>query len=464
MSRAEHKYKAGLAHLEANRLGSAENCFRAVVASDPSFALGHLHLGLVLRLRRQWQGALHAFQVAARLAPNLARAHVGMGAVLGRLGRVDEAEAQLRQALTADPGLRDGYLFLADLLRRKGQLREALVVYEVFLARFPGDAEGRFGRGFLRLLEGDLAAGWPDYEFRAARRGPIDPALLPQWRGEFVQNKTLLAYAEQGLGDSIQFLRYLPLLAGMGARVLVALPVALQELASRIEGVHEVLAPTDTPPHFDYCVPLPSLPLYFGTTLANVPWPGAYLSPPPGKIVAAARTDKTSFTVALAWAGNPDHPDDHNRSLPVAQIKPLLKREGIRWLILQNGSGALELDRKPEIVQLGGSLTNFSDISAAMAQSDLVISVDTSFCHLAGALGRPVWTLLSSAPDWRWMLGRSDSPWYPSMRLFRQSSLGDWTGVIAAVSKALAAEMREADGCSRDDVSHGAGCPCPQGG
>ncbi len=431
MARAEQKYRAGLAHLEAKRLGSAENCFRAVVAANPSFALGYFHLGLVLRLRRQRQGALHAFQSAAKFAPNLARAHVGLGAVLMRLGRIDETEAELRQALALDPGLKEGYLFLGDLLRGGGRLSEARDVYEALLARFPDDADGRFGRGFLHLLEGDFAAGWPDYEFRAARRGPVEPALTPQWRGEDPANKTLLLYGEQGIGDSVQFLRYVP--------------VTLQELASRVNGVHEIVPPTYTLPRFDFCAPLPSLPLYCGTTLATIPWSGPYLSPPPaGEAVAIPPAYGERLTVALGWAGNPDHPNDHNRSLTVAQIKPLLQQEGIRWLILQDGSGAAELGRRPDIVQLGSSLTNFSDIATAMCRSDLVISVDTSFCHLAGALGRPVWTLLSYAPDWRWMLGRSDTPWYPSMRLFRQRSLGDWSGVIDAVSQALAGQKPEA--------------------
>jgi hypothetical protein len=445
MLRGEYKYRTGLAHFEAKRLVSAENCFRAVVAANPSFALGHFHLGLVLRLRGQWQGALHAFQSAVKLAPNLARAHVGLGAVLVRLGRVDEAEAGLRQALALDPGLKEGHLFLGDLLRGSGRLSEARVVYEALLARFPDDADGRFGRGFLNLLEGDLAAGWRDYEFRAARRGPVEPALTPQWRGEDPANKILLLYGEQGIGDTIQFLRYVPVLAKMGAKVLVAVPVTLQELASRVDGVHEIVPPTYALPRFDYCAPLPSLPFYCRTALANIPWPGAYLSPPPaGKAFAIPPADGERLTVALGWAGNPDHPNDHNRSLTVAQIKPLLKQEGIRWLVLQSGSGAIKLDRRPDIVHLGSRLTNFSDIAAVLCRADLVISVDTSFCHLAGALGRPVWTLLSYAPDWRWMLGRSDTPWYPSMRLFRQSSLGDWTGVIDAVSQALAAQTCEA--------------------
>jgi Tfp pilus assembly protein PilF len=437
MASADQKYRTGLAHLQAERLGSAENCFRAVVAIDPTFALGHFHLGLVLRQRRQWPGALHAFHSALKCEPTMARARVGMGAVLDRLGRSTEAEAEFRRAIATDPALKEAYLFLGELLRSRGEWSAARTAYEALLAKYPDDAEGRFGRGFLNLIEGNLTSGWRDYEFRAARRGPVDPALLPQWRGENPADKRLLVYAEQGIGDSIQFLRYIPILAEMGAKVLLAVPVTLMDLVSRLNGVHEIVRPTYTPPSFDFSVPLPSLPLYCNTTLANIPWHGAYLSQPPGDVSGVARRDETELVVALAWAGNSDHPNDRNRSLAVAQIKLLLRMNGIRWVILQNGSGASELGQTSHIVQLGSKLTNFSEIAAEMCRVDLVISVDTSFCHLAGALGRSVWTLLSYAPDWRWLLARSDSPWYPTKRLFRQSSPGNWQGVIDAVSQAL---------------------------
>jgi hypothetical protein len=261
---------------------------------------------------------------------------------------------------------------------------------------------------------------------------------MPQWRGEDPTDRTLLLYAEQGIGDTIQFLRYATVLANTGARVLAAVPISVMELATRVEGVREVLTPSPMLPPFDFCVPLPSLPLYCKTTLANIPWSGAYISPSPGaNPPELPPKDDATLTVALAWAGNPDHPDDHNRSLPVFEIMPLLQIPGINWLILQKGSGASELDVRENVIQLGNQLDNFSDIASVICKADLTISVDTSFSHLAGAIGRPVWTLLSYAPDWRWLLRRTDSPWYPTMRLFRQSAPRDWAGVIAAVSQAL---------------------------
>jgi len=442
MLAGQDSYRAGLAYLEAGQLDAAEQCFRAVTIARPNLAAGHYNLGIVLRERSEWAGAEAAFRSAIKRDPNYARAHVGLGSILEREGKTAGAEREFRKAISLDPQLEDGYLFLANLLRGKLNLRGARHAYESLLARFPDDAEARFGRGFLSLLEGDFESGWKDYEYRSARRGLPDRALTPQWRGENPAGKTLLLYSEQGIGDAIQFLRYAPILAEKGARVLAAVPVSVMELASRIEGVHEIVPPTTALPRFDFCVPLPSLPLYCGTTSKTIPWKGAYVSPPPGLNFNGPASDTApGVTVALAWAGNPQHPNDHNRSLDVRQIMPLFEMPHIRWLILQRGAGASELNRmnRANIVQLGDTLTDFSQIASVICSADVLITVDTSFCHLGGALGKTVWTLLSYLPDWRWQLERSDSPWYPSMRLFRQPSPGNWAAVIANVSSALAA-------------------------
>jgi tetratricopeptide (TPR) repeat protein len=438
MLSAQRTYEAGLAHFRANQFAEAESCFRAVAASDPGFAMGHYMLGVALNFLGKWDAAREAFRSAIAAKPTLARAHVGLGSMLERLGRIDEAEAHLRKAIALDPQLNIGYIALAELLRGEGKLRKARAIYESALAKWPDNPQARFGSGCITLLEGDLTTGWNDYEYRLARCGASDPALAPQWRGENPANKTLLLYTEQGLGDTIHFLRYATVLANRGARVLVAVPTTLMELASRADGVHKVISPDSALPRFDYCAPLPSLPLCCKTTLANIPWNGPYLSPPPGRLVAIAPDNRAPLTVALAWAGNPDNPYDYARSLTVSQIEPLLEIRGVRWLILQRGAIAAELEPRNGIVHLGDQLDNFSDIAAVICSADLTISVDTSFCHLAGALGRPVWTLLSYVPDWRWLLQRTDTPWYPTMRLFRQSSPRDWAGVIATVSQALA--------------------------
>jgi hypothetical protein len=359
--------------------------------------------------------------------------------MLERQGWIDEAEAHLREAIALDPNLNLAYNALAELLRGEGKLREARGLYDAVLARTPEDRLTRFGRGFLSLLEGDFASGWADYEYRVAAESPPGPAFTPQWRGENPAGKTLLIYDEQGLGDTIQCLRYAAPLAKNGARVIASVPSTLTDLASRVEGVHQVIASGAALPPFDFCAPMPSLPLHCGTTLANIPWNGPYLSPPPARAmpVAIPPGEPDELTIALAWAGTPDNPYNYTRSLSIPQIEPLLETRGVRWLVLQRGTIAAELGPRDNVLHLGDQLTNFSDIAAVICSADLTISVDTSFCHLAGALGRPVWTLLSYVPDWRWLLQRTDSPWYPSMRLFRQSAPRDWAPVIANVSQAL---------------------------
>lgn len=437
MPSVQQTYEAGLAYFRANRFDEAERCFRAVVASEPCFAMGHYMSGVALNFLGRWSAAANAFRAAIAVEPALARAHIGLGSMLERLGQIDEAEAHLRRAVALDPQLSLGSNALAELLRSEGKLGEARTLYESVLAGSPQDRHARFGRGVLSLLEGDLTSGWNDYEYRVARQNP-EPALVPQWRGEDPAGKTLLLYGEQGLGDTIQFLRYATLLAKRGARVLVSVPTTLMDLASRVEGVHQVVSPDAALPPFDYCAPLPSLPLYCKTTLANIPWTGPYLSPPPERSMALPPNNEDHLTVALAWAGNPDNPYDYNRSLTIPDIAPLLETRGVRWLIVQRGAGASDIEHRDQVIQLGDQLDNFSDIAAVVCSADLTISVDTSFCHLAGALGHPVWTLLSYVPDWRWMLQRADTPWYPSMRLFRQSRPRDWPAVIATVSLALA--------------------------
>ncbi|HEX4157512.1 MAG TPA: tetratricopeptide repeat protein [Rhizomicrobium sp.] len=437
MPSVQRSYEAGLAHFRANRFGEAESCFRAAVAADPRFATGYYMLGVARNFLGAWQAASDAFRSAIAVEPRLARAHVGLGSLLERMGRIDEAETHLRQAIALDPELNLAFIALAELLRGEGKLREARARYDSVLARAPQDRNARFGRGVLNLLEGDLESGWNDYEYRVTAQCPPGPALAPRWRGEDPADKTLLLYSEQGLGDTIQFLRYATLLAKRGARIIVSVPATLVELASRVDGVHQVVPDDAAPPAFDYCAPLPSLPLYCRTTLASIPWNGPYLSPPPGRSVAIPPNDAGQLTVALAWAGSSDNPYDYNRSLTASRIEPLFGIGGVRWLILQRGARAEAIEPRSDIVQLGDRLDNFSDIAAVIGCADLTISVDTSFCHLAGAMGCPVWTLLSYVPDWRWLLQRPDSPWYPSMRLFRQASPRDWAGVIAAVSRAL---------------------------
>jgi tetratricopeptide (TPR) repeat protein len=445
----QQKYQAGLRHFEAGNLGSAENRLRAVAQANPRFAEAQFNLGLILRARRKFAPAAHCFRAAIRIAPELAEAHGALAAVLQNTGDEAAAEEHARTAVSLRPSLVFARILLGDLLRAQGRLRDARQVYDALLQAAPDQPEARFGRAFLNLLEGELAAGWADYEFRPARRGSTPPPLQPDWRGEALGGRTLLLYAEQGLGDTIQFLRFVPRLAEQGAKVLLALPTPLMELAAGLEGVHEIVRPSIELPRFDFSCALASLPLRLGATLETIPLRSGYLAAGAERVAAWRERLGTSpkLSVAIAWAGNPDHPNDHNRSMTPDDIAPLFQIPGVRWLNLQTrpDAKALRRHRQAEILDLGQELSDFSDTAAILSAADLVLSVDTALCHLAGALGRPVWTMLPFAPDWRWLTERADSPWYGSMRLIRQPAPRAWGPVIAEVAGAIRARASVED-------------------
>ncbi|MEI9930244.1 MAG: glycosyltransferase family 9 protein [Rhizomicrobium sp.] len=245
----------------------------------------------------------------------------------------------------------------------------------------------------------------------------------------------MLVHSEQGLGDAIQFLRYVPLLAKHKARVLLAVRQEIMALAATVDGATQIVEPSYTLPGFDYSVALPSLPAMFRTTLATVPNTVPYIHADPAKVAAWREKlgETGQKTVAIAWQGNPGHRNDHRRSLTTEQIAPLFRQSNVRFLVIQkDDEGAPDT---PNVIRLGN--TDLNDVAALMTVADLTISVDTVFCHLAGALGRPAWTLLSLSPDWRWGLEGETSPWYPTMRLFRQVKHGDWQPVLDRVIAAL---------------------------
>lgn len=438
----EERFEAALRHHAAGRWHSAETGYRAVIAAAPRFAAARYNLGVVLSERGRFVPAIREFEAALKLKPDYAAASIGLGATLDRVGEGARAEAALRQAVALDPGSAPAWRRLGDVVRGLGQRGAARDAYDQAIALDPADAAARFGRGFVRLLEGDLPDAWEDYEFRPSQRRAPDPALAPRWRGENPAGKRLLLYAEQGLGDTIQFLRYVPLLAARGARVLLAIPVPLMPLAAGLDGGFELVEPAPSLPPFDACCPLPSLPLLFRSGIDTLPQRLPYLVAPPDRLASwqqrLGRHD--GITVALVWAGNPDHPNDHNRSLRLAEVAPLFDLAGPRWLLLQKGVSREERRQgRGRVEWLGDALQDFADTAAVMSCADLVISVDTAACHLAGALARPVWTLLPFAPDWRWMVGRDDSPWYPGMRLYRQPRRGDWSSVVERLAADLAA-------------------------
>jgi tetratricopeptide (TPR) repeat protein len=438
----EAHYQLGNLLRETGRASEAEARYRRVLVLRPDHYQAHNNLGAALGEQRRFDEAVTAFRSAAALRPDYAKAHVNLGHALRAAGYPEDAQAACRQALALAPRLSVAHLNLGLALQDLGRNDEALASLQRATTLDPGNHKAVAAEGILHLLRGDFSAGWEKYEARW-RIGdlPAREFKQPQWQGEPLKGKTVLLHAEQGFGDTIQFLRYVPQVIACGGKVIVEVQPALKPLADRLAGV-EVIARGAALPAFDLHCPLLSLPLAFHTTLDGIPAVTPYLSAAPDRLAHwQARTGgEPGLKIGIAWAGSAVHRNDRNRSMSIERLTPLFKQGGLRFFSLQVGPRASDLAVvEPEtIVDLSAGLTDFGETAAAIANLDLVIAADTAVVHLAGALGKPVWTMLPLAPDWRWLIGRPDSPWYPSMRLFRQPRIGDWDAVVGDVCRALA--------------------------
>jgi hypothetical protein len=305
----------------------------------------------------------------------------------------------------------------------------------------PSSASTRKNRALTLLRKGAWAVGWDEYEWRWRIPGVVPPPA-PAWDGTFLHGRTILLHAEQGLGDSVQFIRYAALVKGRRGRVLLQCPTVLAKLLATCTGVDRVLSPGDARPPIDCHAPLLSLPRLFGTDLDSVPAPIPYFTVDPERRAHWSQklSGKTGFKVGLAWQGNPSYDGDRRRSIPLSLMKPLTNVPGVCFYSLQRKPGAEQLcgDLAQTIAELGADeWSDFAETAAVLANLNLVISVDSAVAHLAGALGVPVWVALPEASDWRWLTNRDDTPWYPSMRLFRQRRTGGWDDVFQRMSKAL---------------------------
>lgn len=418
--------------------------YERALAMRPDFAYGYNNRGNALHALGRHDEALVCFERALALDPGYTEAHNNRGNALLELNRPAEALADYDSAVALKP-------FAFALVNRGSALRyldrndEALASFDQAIALEPELPEAHWNKALLCLSLGDYARGWPAYEWRWRGATELTPRGFapPQWQGEDIAGKTILLHAEQGYGDSIQFLRYLPLVAAKGARIILEIPESLMPLVGERAGLTMLARGAALPP-FDVHCPLMSLALAFGTTLDTVPAQVPYLSVPPERLDRwRARLPRSGRPrVGLTWSGKPSHKNDHNRTLALAQLGPLLTMPGIDFFSLQREYRDADLalfGQFPAFTRLDKHFNDFADTAAAIEQCDLVIAVDTAVAHLAGSLGKPLWLLLSHIQDWRWLLAREDSPWYPSARLFRQPCIGDWDSVIDRLGKELAA-------------------------
>ena len=437
----------GLALLGLHRPADALASFERALAIRPDHAGALNNRGNTLQELKRPAEALASYERALAIRGDHAEALYNRGVVLESLQRPAEALASFDQALSIDPNHVDALNNRGLVLRDLDRPREALASFDRALSIDPGHAEIHSNRACLRLLLGDLERGWEEFEWRWRV-----PDFAP-WRRDFAQplwlgdaplaGRTILLHAEQGFGDAIQFVRYAPLVAARGAKVVLEVPPPLTALCSSLAGVSSVVGRGEQLPEFDCHCPLLSLPLAFGTRLESIPAAVAYLSPSPDRVIKwKQRLSGTPVRrVGIAWAGNPNFKGDQSRSIGLARFSPLLSVAGIELVNLQRDlrEGDRDILRdNPQVIRVDDAIEDFDDTAAILSAVDLVVTSDTSVAHLAGALGKPVWVLLQYVADWRWLRERGDNPWYPTARLFRQPKIGDWESVIGRVKDELA--------------------------
>jgi Flp pilus assembly protein TadD len=409
----------------------------------PAVADAWVNRGKALRELGEVADALDSFGTALQINPRHLQARNERSILLAVLSREAEAEVEARRVIEADPGHAGALNTLGVVLQRQGRLAEAIESFQASMRVSDDPASARFNVALCLLLAGDYAQGLPEYEARWQTPEFVVPPQVvgrPQWMGEAsIAGKTVLLHPEQGLGDTIQFCRYAPLVADLGARVILGAPAPLKELLRSVDPRVEVVGRDSPDPVFDLHCPLMSLPLAFGTELATIPALVPYLSAPDGhkRLWRARLGPKRGPRIGIAWSGN-DKP--LGRSIPLDVFAPVVAMLPEAYCLQQDlrPGDVPALAMHPNIRVFGRDLRDFSDTAALVEEMDLVISIDTSVLHLAGALGRPVWGMLMFAADWRWLKERADTPWYPTMRLFRQARSGDWGEVVEQVGAALA--------------------------
>jgi tetratricopeptide (TPR) repeat protein len=420
---------------------------RAALRLRPTYEEAHNNLGNALQHLGKTEEAIAHHREALRLNPNYADALNNLGVAFQRLGRLEEAVAQCTNALLIKPDYAEAHNNLGMALRLQGNWDEALVHYQRALQLKPDYPDPHWNEALVWLVRGDFERGWPEYEWRWTQPGFLRRSFpQPLWDGSDLNGRTILLHTEQGLGDTLHFVRYASVVHQRGGRIVLECQPPLLRLLAGVPGIDRLVAQGEPLPEFDVHAPLLGLPAIFRTTVDTIPAAVPYLHAD-DKLVQRWRKELESlggFKVGIAWQGNPGFLHDLLRSIPLKHFARLAQVEGVRLVSLQKGPGVDQLGdlagRFP-VLDLGTRLDEesgaFMDTAAVMVNLDLVITSDTAIPHLAGGLGVPVWLALALSPDWRWLLERADSPWYPTMRLFRQTRCGDWDDVFERMAEEL---------------------------
>jgi tetratricopeptide (TPR) repeat protein len=436
-----HAHAKAAEHLSAQRrFAEAIPHYHSAITANPDVAENFCNLAIAQRSITDFAGALISSQRACELKPGLPAAWNIQGAICNDLGRTEAALIAFQRAIDLDPNYADAINNMGSTLHQAGRVQDAAPLFARAVKLEPYSIQFHQNLGNNCLIRGEFETGWKQFEWR--RYKPTNPGsrafLQPAWDGSSLAGKRIMLFAEQGFGDTIQFIRYVPTVAAFGGQVIVECQPALMSLVRRVAGVSEVISQHMPWPTCEVQSALLSLPMLFGTELDSIADAVPYINADPVKAEAWVPRLKElrEKRIGLAWAGSPTHENDLKRSLPSAVLTPLGDVPGVSYISLQKQQRDIP-PKELNLVDFTRELFDFDDTAALISRLDLVITADTAVAHLAGALGKPVWILLPFCPDWRWMTEREDSPWYPTARLFRQAVPGDWAGVIRQVCNAL---------------------------
>lgn len=436
---------------ELREFGQAREYYSQALASERSSVDALQGLAETYQAEERFEEAIHTYRLVVEQQPDRAAVWNQLGTVYQCLEQLDEAESCYRRALQLLPGQMTVLNNLGVVLIARGELVKALAVLHEVVSLYPEYAEGHWNLAVALLAAGRYQEGWPEFEWRFKKTNPVPQRAFsqPRWDGSSLAGKVILLHAEQGFGDTIQMARYLPLMVQQAERVVLECQLpSLKRLLISVSTELTVIAAGEPLPHFDCHLPLMSLPLVFGTTLETIPVQVPYLHADPGDVaVWQRRLGKSErFKVGIVWYAKQTQVLNRKRSCPLEHFAPLWQVPGVSWYSLQIGPGSEQLGNVTGVVPLEDLtplLHDFADTAACMANLDLIITIDTAAAHLAGALGRPVWVVLPHVAEWRWLEERSDSPWYPTMQLFRQPDFGDWSALMAQVAVTLRNQVQK---------------------